>query len=206
MYEQLTAIPDAAPRIQAGNHLERPGIGELRCGRDILVPYGLAPISHRRTRNDEVGHNVPERPQHEGTLCQIRMRQLELRLVERDIGDVEQIDINRARPPVLVAHAPELLLDALAAFEQLERRKSCLHRRCRIEEGWLIQLSPRRSLIERRDSHEMCPREPCQGAQCLAQRLAALAEIGPEAQIARIRLHPRSLMMLTETSRTTQNR
>ena len=64
-----------------------------------------------------VTRDLGQRFQYEEALQQIRMRQCQNRGMHRDTWYVQEIDIDGPRPPMLVTHTAELLLDAEAASQ-----------------------------------------------------------------------------------------
>ena len=102
--------------------------------------------------NAELRLNLIERYKHKGALRQIGVRQGQCFIRTGLPLDMQDIEIDRARAPVLMTDAPELLLNPLEIGKKLIRRTVKRNARRRIEKGRLIGLAPRRRFVERRDS------------------------------------------------------
>ena len=97
-------------------------------GGSLSMPAGVERASASRTRRPaitRVRHDLGQRHQHEGALEQARMRQREAGLVEREVVVGDQVDVDRARTPALLARAvaAERALDVQRAVEQRARRQ-----------------------------------------------------------------------------------
>ena len=77
-------------------------------------------VRHAASRNDTVGHDLRERHQHEGAFEQPGMRQRQFRLVDLDVVIGDQIEVEGARTPALLAGAvaAELLFDLVQREQQ----------------------------------------------------------------------------------------
>ena len=100
--------------------------GRRRLRRQLLhAPsiYTRQRIAHAPAGDHSVGRNLHERHQHEGALEQPRMRQLEVRLVHREVVVGDEVDVNGARAPALLldARPPERKLDRLRPRQQRAR-------------------------------------------------------------------------------------
>ena len=90
-----------------------------------------------------VGRDLGQRHQHESAFEQARMRQRQVRLVQRDIVIGDDVDVGGARPAALFmrAIAAEPQLDLLRAREQLARRRASFPPRWQrlTKGGWYLK-------------------------------------------------------------------
>ena len=112
--------------------------------RKILQPFVDFPAS-----DNQPGSNLRQGQKDEGPFVNIRMRQAKLWHCTLESFGEEQVDVDRARPPMLLAHAAERTLDALSAAQEHEGRKARLQSGAGIKKRRLLLVSPRRRLIKR---------------------------------------------------------
>src|SRR5690348_11498823 len=86
------------------------------------------------------------------------MRHGQARLVDHDVAVQEQVEVDRARPPVgLGTLASELALDLEETLEQRARLELGLELRDGVQEPRLIRVAPRLGLTDRRKPHGVDP-------------------------------------------------
>ena len=112
--------------------------------RKIRQPFIDFPAS-----DNQPGSNLRQGQKDESSFVKIRMRQAKLRHCTLESFGNEQIDVDRARPPMFFAHAAERTLDALSATQEHEGRKARIQSGAGVKKRRLLLIPPRRCLIKR---------------------------------------------------------
>ncbi len=131
---------------------------------------------------DGVGVDLRPRLEHERPLVGARVRQLE---VVRDGGERpvdDEVDVERARPPVLVAHPAVGLLDRLAGVQQVAGRQARAREEHGVEVVGLVGAAHRRRTGQRGDLGDLEAGDPVEVLDGVAERLLGVAEVRPERE------------------------
>ena len=129
----------------------------------------------------QLGEDLGERLEHEAPLVQPRVREHRGRAVAAQRAHEQDVDVDRARPVGLGAHAAELPLDGEAGREQLLGRLPGLAGGDRVQEEALRRPAHGLGQVERAQQRpaEAARLEPGEGAR---DRGLAIAEVGSETE------------------------
>ena len=134
--------------------------------------------------DDEVGVELGERLESEGTLVQPRVRDRQPRLVDDDVVYQEEVEVDRPRAvPRPEARATELPLHLEERSERVAWRELRLDLDGAVEEGRLVEVADGIGLAERGDGDDLDPRLAPEQLDGAGQRRGAVTEVRPEADV-----------------------
>ncbi len=111
------------------------------------------------------------RSQHERTLPGTRVRQRQIGVVAAHAVEIDDVEVERARCPMVRSHAPMFGFDALQTAQQFLRGEFRVHRHDRIEEfRGARRHAPRVGAVQRRDARHLRGRQPVDAAHRVTQR------------------------------------
>src|SRR5262249_52511305 len=111
------------------------------------------------------------------------MRHSETGLVDLFAPVHEQIEVDDARPPALLADPPQRALDVEEQVEELSGRERRLQDDRAVQELRLRDRADRLGLAQPRDGENLDPRDMLERAYRFAQRLLTLPEIRSQAHV-----------------------
>lgn len=99
---------------------------------------------------DDIGRDLGERFEHEEPLVHPRVGHFQFWLIDHTASEEQEIQIERPRPPPLlaVAIAPELSFNAQQLREQFPRRQLCFEARGGVDVRSLRHSAERRGLVK----------------------------------------------------------
>lgn len=132
----------------------------------------------------EVRRKLQKRDKHEGALAYARMRNGKSFLADMVIPEDQNIDIDGARSPALIAHPFQPAFGVKASIKQLTGRKRRLDFSDRIEKIRLVGDTPRWRTIKRGNLDDIDTRERIKGTQGRRHRRLRVAEVTTKPQIS----------------------
>jgi hypothetical protein len=154
-------------------------------------------------RQPKLGIELQERVDHEGALGQSRVRDLEARLADDLVAVEQEIEVDRAGTPPLLAGtvAAEAPLDLEQAVEELARTQVRLDLGGPVHEPRLVDVPDRIRLAEGRDGDDRDPVQRVQAPERLPERRLPVAEVRPEADVSARPRNGHAEMLISEGMR-----
>src|SRR4051794_32813529 len=151
--------------------------------QDTISVDGGAYVRDALTCDHMLRDDFGERYQDECSLEQPRVREYEVRLVQRHVTVGEQVDVDRPRTPALFARAvaAKRTLDCERTLKQGAGRQRGLDRNRAIDEWRLICDAPRRRAVVGGAGDQLHVRAVSEAVHRLVQCRANVADIAAEA-------------------------
>lgn len=134
------------------------------------------------SRIAQIGLNIEQWDQGKGALVQAGVRNDKSRLVDNGVAIQGNIDIYRARPPVLLllTPPPQIALDLVNTVEQRVGQKGCFQFYGRVEKGRLVDLAPGGGFVNVTGAGEINTVSCAQEKGGLTKEIHSIAEIRAE--------------------------